>query len=63
MALSQQEHFQNMQARQARQITGRGLEILNNPWLNKGTSFSMEERDALGLRGLIPPFVADTNRT
>lgn len=59
MALSQQEHFQNMQARQARQITGRGLEILNNPWLNKGTSFSMEERDALGLRGLIPPFVAD----
>ena len=42
-----------------RRIRRRGLEILNNPWLNKGTSFTMEERDSLGLRGLLPPFVAD----
>ena len=37
----------------------RGLEILNNPWLNKGTSFSLDERRALGLSGLLPPFQAN----
>jgi malate dehydrogenase (oxaloacetate-decarboxylating)(NADP+) len=40
-------------------VSARGLELLNNPWLNKGTSFTFEERDALGLRGLLPPHVAD----
>ncbi|GAY73689.1 malolactic enzyme [Lentilactobacillus kosonis] len=30
-------------------------EILNNPFLNKGTGFTQEERDELGLNGLIPP--------
>ncbi|MFC1740624.1 NAD-dependent malic enzyme, partial [Pseudomonadota bacterium] len=40
-------------------ITQRGLEILNDPWLNKGTSFSDEERETLGLRGLLPPYRAD----
>lgn len=40
-------------------VRGRGLDILNNPWLNKGTSFTLEERKALGLSGLLPPFVAD----
>ena len=40
-------------------ITKRGLEILNDPWLNKGTSFSDEERETLGLKGLLPPFRAD----
>ena len=32
-------------------------EILNNPFLNKGTSFTMEERKELGLIGLLPPYV------
>jgi malate dehydrogenase (oxaloacetate-decarboxylating)(NADP+) len=41
------------------QITRRGLEILNDPWLNKGTSFTLEERISLGLSGMLPPFVAD----
>lgn len=36
----------------------RGVELLHDPLLNKGTAFSAPERDALGLRGLLPPRVA-----
>ena len=32
----------------------RGLEILHNPLLNKGTAFTERERVQLGLRGLLP---------
>jgi len=32
----------------------RGLAVLNTPRLNKGTAFTAEERNALGLNGLIP---------
>jgi len=35
-----------------------GISLLRNPLLNKGTAFTNEERDALGLRGLLPPHVA-----
>ncbi|MCK4391116.1 MAG: NAD-dependent malic enzyme [Desulfobacterales bacterium] len=34
-----------------------GVELLHDPALNKGTAFTEEERDALGLRGLLPPCV------
>ncbi len=34
-----------------------GKQLLNNSLLNKGTAFPDEERDALGLRGLLPPKV------
>jgi malate dehydrogenase (oxaloacetate-decarboxylating)(NADP+) len=33
----------------------RGTALLREPLLNKGTAFSAAERDALGLRGLLPP--------
>jgi malate dehydrogenase (oxaloacetate-decarboxylating) len=33
----------------------RGLAVLNSPQLNKGTAFTAEERNALGLTGLLPP--------
>ncbi len=32
-------------------------DILNNPFLNKGTGFTKAERDELGLNGLVPPRV------
>ena len=35
----------------------RGLALLRDPLLNKGTAFSEQERDVLGLRGLLPAHV------
>eukprot|EP00878_Enallax_costatus_P010809 GHUV01011286.1.p1 GENE.GHUV01011286.1~~GHUV01011286.1.p1 ORF type:complete len:640 (+),score=175.69 GHUV01011286.1:1018-2937(+) len=34
-----------------------GLQLLRDPWFNKGTSFPKWERERLGVRGLIPPRV------
>lgn len=40
----------------------RGLSLLRDPVLNKGTAFTEEERDALGLRGLLPSVVSTQER-
>jgi malate dehydrogenase (oxaloacetate-decarboxylating)(NADP+) len=34
-----------------------GIDLLRDPTLNKGTGFTEEERNALGLQGLLPPHV------
>ena len=35
----------------------RGVDLLNNPALNKGTAFDEAERTAFGLHGLLPSIV------
>ncbi len=35
----------------------RGIALLRDPLLNKGTGFTEQERDALGLRGLLPAHI------
>jgi len=35
----------------------RGMDLIDNPELNKGTAFTEEERSKLGLHGLLPPHV------
>jgi hypothetical protein len=40
-----------------RNFLPRGAGLLHDPSLNKGTAFTEAERDALGLRGLLPPRV------
>src|SRR5712691_11812603 len=36
----------------------RGIAVLTTPLLNKGSAFTVEERDALGLTGLLPPVIS-----
>ncbi len=36
----------------------RGMAVLTTPLLNKGTAFTVEEREELGLNGLLPPVIS-----
>lgn len=38
-------------------VDRRGLDVLRDPILNRGTAFTVEEREAYGLTGLLPPHV------
>ncbi len=38
-------------------VTATGQDLLTHPLTNKGTAFTIEERDALGLHGLLPTHV------
>src|SRR6202161_476773 len=40
-------------------VTGkRGMAVLTTPLLNKGSAFTEEERESLGLNGLLPPVIS-----
>jgi malate dehydrogenase (oxaloacetate-decarboxylating)(NADP+) len=43
--------------RRARPVPAKGVDWLHSPFFNKGTAFTEAEREALGLRGLLPPHV------
>src|SRR6202142_1336593 len=64
MAGREQQLFERMndlkkrtRKRSGQALPGKGMEWLHNPVFNKGTAFSGAERDALGLRGLLPPHI------
>ncbi len=43
-------------------VTARsGYDLLTDPFLNKGTAFTQDERDAFGLNGLLPPSIGTLN--
>ena len=40
----------------------RGMAVLTTPLLNKGSAFTVEERQSLGLNGLLPPVISTLER-
>jgi len=59
MAPSMRRSFQNGSV--CRETKARGMAVLAAPPLNKGTAFTVEERKALGLTGLLPPAISTLN--
>src|SRR5690606_32381496 len=54
---NRQEHYMSKAGAGGAVSAPRGLDVLRDPVLNRGTAFTEAERDALGLRGLLPPHV------
>ncbi len=59
MGIVKKRRYQMESRDEPLEVIVRGTDVLNEPLLNKGTAFSLEERDALGLRGLVPPKVVE----
>ena len=47
----------DVENRESYPVTKRGKDLINDPLLNKGTCFTLLERNQLGLTGLLPPRV------
>lgn len=43
-------------------IRERGISVLHSPFTNRGSAFTLEEREVLGLTGLVPPEVTTLDR-
>ncbi|KAJ6729996.1 MALIC ENZYME-RELATED [Salix viminalis] len=61
-ALVQSRSFTTLEGHRPTIVHKRSLDILHDPWFNKGTAFSMTERDRLDLRGLLPPNVMSSEQ-
>ncbi|KAF9687636.1 hypothetical protein SADUNF_Sadunf02G0113800 [Salix dunnii] len=61
-ALMQSRSFTTLEGHRPTIVHKRSLDILHDPWFNKGTAFSMTERDRLDLRGLLPPNVMSSEQ-
>jgi malate dehydrogenase (oxaloacetate-decarboxylating) len=55
--MPRQYQFRTVDGAETVQIAVRGRQVLARPMLNRGPAFTLEEREALGLRGLLPPAV------
>ncbi|GKV06251.1 hypothetical protein SLEP1_g18151 [Rubroshorea leprosula] len=61
-AATQARSFTTTEGHRPTIVHKRSLDILHDPWFNKGTAFSVTERDRLDLRGLLPPNVMSADQ-
>ncbi|XP_022147088.1 NAD-dependent malic enzyme 62 kDa isoform, mitochondrial [Momordica charantia] len=61
-ALAHARSFTTSEGHRPTIVHKRSLDILHDPWFNKGTAFTMTERDRLDLRGLLPPNVVSSEQ-